>query len=104
MNTVRFTLAATLLASAAATAADLPLVLQDEASGNGSVRLGLLEELASADGKPVPAFDLPLVVRDEHGNIVLDARSEGPLPLTRLTSSATGVNERESRHMHRSKE
>lgn len=91
MNTVRFSVAAVLLASAAATAATSPVLIQDESNANASPQL--VEELAPADGKQVPAFDLPLVVRDDQGNLVLDARSEGPLPLARLASSAPQASE-----------
>lgn len=86
MNTVCFSLAAVLLASAAASAADSPVVSRNESNSNASPQFGWLEELAPA-GKPVPAFDLPLVVRDEQGNVVLDARNEGPLPLGRLANA-----------------
>ena len=86
MNAFRFTLAAALLASAAATAATSAFV-QDESDTSASLPLRLLGDLTPADGRPVPAFDLPLVVRDIDGNVVLDARSEGPFPLARLARS-----------------
>ena len=93
MNTLRFTLAAALLASAAATAATSPASTQEESSAAASTTLRLLEEQRTPDGKEVPVFDLPLVVRDEYGNVVLDARTEGPLPLARLARANAETEE-----------
>ena len=82
----RTLIGATLFASSAAAIAAPLASPQEQYNPEASTALRLLEE-RTADGKPVAAFDLPLVVRDEQGNVVLDAREQGPLPLARLASA-----------------